>query len=174
MSYRTALLLLSLVALPGCRESGSNDPCSFSSNNRYPAKIVDYQVGGTENLATNPLDAEGAPDCAAEATNELSLGGGFAVYDLGCQLKPAPGPEFIVWESAGYCGGLSESYAVRVSADRESYLELGQGSGETPFDVSPDNIESFRYIRIEDRSGVTSGTTPGTDLDALQVLQLAD
>jgi hypothetical protein len=39
-----------------------------------------------------------------------------------------------------------------------------------PTEIDVTVLPSFRYVKIQDTGGVTSGPTPGADIDALEVL----
>jgi hypothetical protein len=139
---------------------------------RFFAQVVEVSAGGASNTHTDGALAEGAPDCGDVALSDVSLGGGFIVFDLGCSYPTGAGADLRVWESDGSyppCSGSDETFEVSVSSDGVDYTDVGQGSGPTDFDVT--ELASFRFVRVDDPGTSTSGTTPGPDIDALELLQ---
>lgn len=148
---------------------GATDVAECGASDAFGAEVIHHHLVGLDNTATDPTRAEGPPDCTTAAQHDVSLGGGgFLVFDLGCHVTPHAGPELAVWESDGACpSAISEEYFVSVSADDATYIEVGKGFGSQMFEVTG---QAFRYVRIDDRSDITSGGSPGADIDALQVL----
>lgn len=140
---------------------------------RYGATVVEVAVGGTGNKATDPERAEGPPNCGfgGGGSRSLSLGGGYIVLDIGCSYTPGASADLRVWEaSPSYppCYGVAERYDVEVSADGDTYTDLGEGTGPTAFNVTA--LESFRFVRISDPVAPDDSITPGADVDALELL----
>ena len=153
----------------GGGEEDGGEPCALSPSDRYPAKVIDSRATGDENENTDPAAAQGAPDCAAGQPNDLALGKGHVIFDLGCPMESHPGPEIRVWESDGsYCQAIAESYEVFFSEDNSAYTRVGEGFGVSEFDAGA--MARFRFIKITAARGIEGGSSPGPDIDAIEVL----
>jgi hypothetical protein len=98
----------------------------------------------------------------------ISLGGGYVIFDLGCQYMNHDGPDFYVSEVAGECGGIDKAYGMSVSADGKVFGFAQEGFGTEAFDVR--GIEALRYIKVQDKLGAGASDSPGVDIDALVLL----
>jgi MYXO-CTERM domain-containing protein len=171
-SFLVAALTLALMLSAACRSGGDeivpDGPCVLQAGQNYPAKVISHLTTGEDNKNTDPLAAQGPPDCAYDLPNDLALGKGYVVFDLGCQLESHAGPEIKVWESDGsYCQAIAEPYEVYFSTDNLNYTFIGDGFGVTAFDAG--SLAKFRYIKINAAGGIEGGNSPGPDIDAVEV-----
>jgi len=126
------------------------DPYSWP--NQYP------------NNPTNASAALGLPDSIF-----ASLGkGGNIVVDMGeaTEIHDREGDDFTIHE----VGPTSDGYMVYWSdvPYEGIWYYLGTGDGTTSFDISPELVDSIRYLKIvDDNDGSATEWYPGCDIDAI-------
>ncbi len=159
---------LRAIVLVGLSTVACSDTCSFDSEDKFIARVSEVSVGGPEKTHRSTAGAEGKHNCMEAPESFISLGGGYVIFDLGCQYVTQPGPDFYVSEVAGECGGIDEAYVMSVSADGKVFGFAQEGFGTEVFDVQ--GIEAFRYVKIQDKLGAGASDSPGADIDALVLL----
>jgi len=143
---------------------------SNSNQQRHALRVVavnSTNYNGAYPYPTHGHDALGAPD-----SDWFSLGkNGWAVLDLGesSTAVDRPGDDITVYEGAS---DGDEGFEVLVSMNYNGpWTSLGTGSGTTSFDMASAGIFEARYVYIDDDNvGSSSGTNPGFDLDAVEII----
>jgi hypothetical protein len=93
---------------------------------------------------------------------------------LGEEIIDGPGYDFRVYEVGRFYGATDEEYNVSVSnSPGGPWAYVGQGWSTSGFDLAGSGLDSARYVRIDDLSTRTGSPFPGSDIDAVQNLNMA-
>jgi len=142
------------------------------------------------NAFADPSNALGPPDAASTGPGKndfkgfVSLGiNGMVTLYMGSCIQDLPGPDLRVFQSVS-----SEAVEVQVSQNQNGpFVSLGMKNCGDPgstysnscdFDLAGSGLSNVRVIRVFDREVFTfpgvacdnAGSSPGADLDAVEVL----
>jgi|GEM_PF-5996428 len=131
--------------------------------NNYAFRIIaTHRTEKNTPLRSKPFRALGEPD-----RNSYAIGrNGWIILDMGKEVKDYPGADLRIYEG----GRMPESCYLLASSDPAGpWSTIGKISGTADIDLSESNINSFRYLRIEDDGdGFTGITDNGFKLDAVE------
>ncbi|RZB28849.1 MAG: hypothetical protein AEth_01725 [Candidatus Argoarchaeum ethanivorans] len=170
------LMAIALFGLPAGVQAQSEE------NKVYANAVIDFHIGGSENLQDDPNDAIGPvnKEQACRTTNKgfVSLGGGYIVLDMGENgvILDETGNDLTIFEVGDdyYSCGKPEDYEVYVNEDLDTWNFVGNGRGTTEFDISSVGLKWARYVKIVDATGDIGGKTPGVDIDAVKALHFGE
>ncbi len=120
------------------------------------------------NFQNNPTEAIAALDAPDGSCASLGVNG-YLVLDMGTNITNAPDAmDLTVFEG----DGTADGYQVLVAQDWNGpWTSLGNGMGETSFDLNDASLSSARYVKIvDDGTGSPTESHPGADIDAVQNL----
>ena len=128
------------------------------------------------NLAANSAVIIGPPEGTQAGTVAIGETGRFVVVDMGVgeEVVDRAGNDLEVVEGPG----IPEPYRVYVSVLPDGpFVQVGDGSAVSRFDLSGSGITSARYVKIESRRtadsilhGLGSPEYPGAEIDAVGAL----
>jgi len=173
-SLSTGMIGLGTSASTGCHFD--NIVVSTSAVDPYADAVADANIMTEGNSQANPVLALGRP---RGANDDMSIGGPgyWIVFDMGLgeEIVDGTGNDLRVYEVGVLLGGVDEDYNVFISnSPTGPWTFLGKGIAMTEFDLAGHALSNARYVRIEDLSTKTGSPFPGSDIDALQALQMAD
>jgi hypothetical protein len=133
----------------------------------YATRLAAVVIPGNnpQDLAYTPGLA-GAPDSLY-----YSLGkGGWVIADMQSAVTDFDGPDVTVFEG----DDTPEGFTCYASLSMDGpWVNLGNGSGTTAFDLAGSGLDSARFIRIvDDNDGIQLGNHAGFDLDAIDAVML--
>jgi hypothetical protein len=142
----------------------------------YADAVVDANIKGGGNGHSDPAQALGRPRHNKDY-DYVSIGGPgyWLVVDMGEgeEIYNGPGNDFRVYEIGRASGGVDEEYDVSVSnSPTGPWVYIGQGWTTSEFDLAGSGLQSARYVRIDDLSTRTGDPHPGSDIDAVQSLNM--
>jgi len=148
----------------------------------YAVDYSDWNQGLRKNntpvsgARSNPLMTLGAPQ-NTNTVNFASLGfGGSIILKLGYVVFDKPGNDLQLTETSfgnPSCASYPERAFIEVSLDKITWISLDIYCLDAGIDFSTGGAIAVQYVRIQDRSALTSfsGTADGYDIDGLSVLQ---
>jgi murein DD-endopeptidase MepM/ murein hydrolase activator NlpD len=142
------------------------------SRDAWANAIVDAEIGGARNLATDPDQALGPPDYISPSTGFVSLGGGELIADMGEgeEIVNDVGNDIRVYNPGTATGEVFEVYVSNSSTGPWESVGIAYGNGIKDFDLNSTGLSSARYVRILDLSIDISGSYPGTDIDYIAAI----
>jgi len=142
----------------------------------YADAVVDANIKGSGNGHTDTLQTLGRPN-GTLYYDYVSVGGPghWITLDMGEgeEVIDGPGNDFRIYEVGKILGGADEEYDVSVSNSPDGpWTYIGEGWTTSVFDLAGSGLDSARYVRIDDLSTRTGDPTPGSDIDAVQNLNM--
>ncbi|OGC82522.1 MAG: hypothetical protein A2V81_00970 [Candidatus Abawacabacteria bacterium RBG_16_42_10] len=145
----------------------------------YPEDVEDDDIGTSSNY-DDPEDALSAPDghfVSLGEDGEITLSVSDEDDDEGKLIVDGDGDDFCVVEidPSVDTDGTTEEYEVEVSQtdDSSDFESVGsQTSNSDCFDLGDADMTWARFVRITDTSGTVRGNAPGSDIDAVCLLNL--
>jgi hypothetical protein len=166
-------------------------PSGCSSQGVYAIAVLDASLACLPtNAFTDVNNALGPPDAGVTGPGKnefkgfvsLGINGGITLY-MGSCIQDLPGPDIRVYQTVS-----TEAVEVQVAQSQNGpYISLGMkdcGTSQTvfsnscDFDLAGSGLSNIRYLKVFDREVFTfpgvacdnAGSSPGADLDAVEVL----
>ncbi len=145
----------------------------------YPEDVEDDDIGSSSSY-DDPEDALDAPDgnfVSLGEDGEITVSTSDEDETQGKLIVDGDGDDFCIMEldSIVDTDGTSEEYEVEVSQTDNSSDFESVGSSESDsncFDLGDADLTWARFVRIIDTSGTVRGNAPGSDIDAVCLLNL--
>jgi len=153
----------------------------FCSNLLFPQQYADSVVyallGGLNSKNTNPNVVLGVPSFPNEgAENDVSLGGGFIIVDMGVYVTNGPGIDLKIYETGhSYPTAADEPFYLLGNENNSmnGWQYLGSYPGDIcEIDFDSLNVDNIRFVAIFDKPCNASlmSNYPGADIDALEAV----
>ncbi len=142
----------------------------------YADAVVSANIKAGGNGHTDPLQVLGRPNGSNE-NDYVSIGGPgyWIVLDMGEgeEIIDGHGYDFRTHEIGSIYNGVDEEYNVSVSNSPDGpWVFVGEAWTTSEFDLAGLGLDSARYVRIDDLSTRTVDPYPGSDIDAVQSLNM--
>ena len=170
----TGMIGLGTSASTGCHFD--NVVVATTEVDPYADTVVAAHIKTAGNSRADPVLILGRPRGAAD-TVAIGGPGYWIVLDMGEneEIVDGSGNDLRVYEVGVLLGGVDEEYDIYASnSPTGPWTYLGQGIAVSVFDLAGSGLSTARYVRIEDLSTRTGIPYPGSDIDALQALNMAD
>lgn len=144
----------------------------------YADAVADASIKTGGNGHSSTLQALGRANGNLDS-GYVSIGGPgyWVVLDMGEgeEITDGLGNDLRIFEIGAIFGGVDEEYDVFIgNSSSGPWKYLGQGWTTSEFDLAGSGLTSARYVLIMDLSTRTGNPKPGSDIDAVYALNMAD
>ncbi len=149
--------------------------------NIYAISVEAFNICTPNNRYCDPQRAVGPPDETSPWKGRfVSLGGkgGYIIALMSAEFTNGPGEDLRVYEVGKRQGGIDEPFDVFISQDGAVWIQVADnikndaGKVYASIDIAP-YADAYKYVKVVDESTHTSGTPPGSDIDAIEALWAA-